>query len=237
MTRAEIRKRVLLCVALVLAAIVYWQSGLHEVLTLDRLQASREMLVRWHVAHPVWSVAVYMVAYVLLTALSFPGATVLTLGGAAVLGFWVALVAVSVASTVGATLAFLVSRYLLRDWVTNRFSTFMPRIDGGVRRDGTLYLFTLRLVPAVPFVVVNLVMGLTSMRTWTYFWVSQLGMLPGTAVYVYAGQELGQIRSTADIFSGPVLVAFVLLSIFPFVARFVIKHVTAGRSSAGQRGA
>jgi uncharacterized membrane protein YdjX (TVP38/TMEM64 family) len=164
-------------------------------------------------------VLVFSLVYVAATALSFPGAAVLTLGGASVFGFWVSLVAISFASTVGATLAFMGARYVFRDWVARRFMEPMRRVDEGVRKDGLFYLFSLRLVPVVPFFLVNLLMGLTRMPTRTYYWVSQVGMLPGTAVYVYAGQELGRIRTTADIFSPGLVAAFVLLAVFPWMTR------------------
>lgn len=196
-----------------------WASGFADLLTLDNLKASHEGLVARYHARPLVSVLMFSLIYVVATALSFPGAAVLTLGGASVFGFWVSLAAVSFASTIGATLAFLSSRYLLRDWVARRFASSIPGIDEGVRRDGAFYLFTLRLVPVVPFFLVNLLMGLTALPLRTYYWVSQVGMLPGTAVYIYAGQELGRIRSTADIFTPQLIFAFILLSIFPLLAR------------------
>lgn len=197
----------------------FWFAGGSDLLTLERLRASHDTLVSIYRESPVASVLVFSLIYVAATALSFPGAAVLTLGGASVFGFWVSLVAVSFASTVGATLAFMGARYVFRDWVARRFMEPMRRVDEGVRKDGLFYLFSLRLVPVVPFFLVNLLMGLTRMPTRTYYWVSQVGMLPGTAVYVYAGQELGRIRTTADIFSPGLVAAFVLLAVFPWMTR------------------
>jgi uncharacterized membrane protein YdjX (TVP38/TMEM64 family) len=197
----------------------FWFVGGSDLLTLDRLRASHDTLVSIYRESPVASVLVFSLVYVAATALSFPGAAVLTLGGASVFGFWVSLVAISFASTVGATLAFMGARYVFRDWVARRFMEPMRRVDEGVRKDGLFYLFSLRLVPVVPFFLVNLLMGLTRMPTRTYYWVSQVGMLPGTAVYVYAGQELGRIRTTADIFSPGLVAAFVLLAVFPWMTR------------------
>lgn len=197
----------------------FWFAGGSDLLTLERLRASHDTLVSIYRESPVASVLVFSLVYVAATALSFPGAAVLTLGGASVFGFWVSLVAVSFASTVGATLAFMGARYVFRDWVARRFMEPMRRVDEGVRKDGLFYLFSLRLVPVVPFFLVNLLMGLTRMPTRTYYWVSQVGMLPGTAVYVYAGQELGRIRTTADIFSPGLVAAFVLLAVFPWMTR------------------
>lgn len=205
-----------------LALVGFWFAGGGDLLTLDRLQASHDALVATYKTYPFASVLVFSLVYVVATALSFPGAAVLTLGGASVFGFWVSLLAVSVASTVGATLAFLGARYVFRDWVARRFAAVMARVDHGVRKDGIFYLFSLRLVPVVPFFLVNLLMGLTSMPTRTYYLVSQVGMLPGTAVYVYAGQELGRIRTTADIFSPGLVAAFVLLAVFPWMTRHAL---------------
>lgn len=218
-------KKIVLVVAIIVLLVIYMQSGLHTQLTLENLQASYDSLRAYYLANPVQSVAIYMVAYTFLTALSVPGATIFSLGGAAVFGFWVSLFAVSFASTAGATLACWTSRYLLQSWVRRRFAIFMPKIDAGIERDGIWYLFALRLVPAIPFVAVNLVMGLTSMPLRTYAWVSQVGMLAGTAVYLYAGQELGKIRAVSDIFSPTILLAFLLISLFPLLARYFLRRM------------
>ncbi|MGW8312974.1 MAG: FAD-dependent oxidoreductase, partial [Desulfuromonadales bacterium] len=175
---------------------------------------------------------IYFVIYVVVTALSLPGATVMTLAGGALLGFWTALVTVSFASTIGATLAFLASRFLLRDWVQAKFGDKLKAVNQGIRREGSFYLFTLRLVPLFPFFVINLVMGLTPMRTLVYYGVSQLGMLPGTAVYVNAGTQLGQIESAAGILSPGLLVSFVLLGIFPLLAKRIIEIFKRRRAFA-----
>ncbi|MFI3272551.1 MAG: TVP38/TMEM64 family protein [Pseudomonadota bacterium] len=218
-------KKIALVLGIVAVIGVYMWSGMHETLTLENLQNSYDNLRASYLANPVQSVAIYMLAYTLLTALSVPGATIFSLGGAAVFGFWVSLFAVSFASTAGATLACWTSRYLLQSWVRRRFAKFMPKIDEGIQNDGIWYLFSLRLVPAIPFVVVNLVMGLTSMPLRTYAWVSQVGMLAGTAVYLYAGQELGKIRAVSDIFSPTILFAFILISLFPLLARYILRRL------------
>lgn len=218
-------KKFILVFGIIAFIALYLMSGLHEKLTLEELHLSYNALVDYYNAHPLWSVGVYMVAYTLLTALSVPGAVIFSLGGAAVFGFWISLFAVSFASTAGATLACWSSRYLLQSWVRQRFARFMPKIDAGIAQDGAWYLFSLRLVPAVPFVVVNLLMGLSSMPLRRYAWVSQIGMLPGTAVYLYAGQELGKIRAVSDIFSPTILFAFLLISIFPLLARYFLRRL------------
>ena len=163
--------------------------------------------------------------YVIVTALSFPGAALLTLAGGAVFGLLWGTVIVSFASTIGATLAFLMSRFLLRDWVAGRFGQRLAAIDEGVRREGGFYLFTLRLVPAFPFFLVNLLLGLTAMKTRTYFWVSQIGMLAGTVVYVNAGTQLAKLDSLSGILSPSLLGSFVLLGIFPLIARKLVEIV------------
>lgn len=173
---------------------------------------------------PVFTAAIYFLIYVVSTAVSLPGAAVLTLAGGYIFGLSVAVVLVSFASSIGATLAFLVSRSLLRDWVQSRFAKYAPMIDRGVEKDGPFYLFTLRLIPAIPFVAINLVMGLTKMRVRTFYWVSQLGMLPATIVYVNAGAEVGALEeiSAQGILTPGLWVSFALLAVFPFIARAIV---------------
>jgi pyruvate/2-oxoglutarate dehydrogenase complex dihydrolipoamide dehydrogenase (E3) component/uncharacterized membrane protein YdjX (TVP38/TMEM64 family) len=179
---------------------------------------------------------VYFAIYVAATALSFPGAAVLTLAGGALFGLLWGTVVVSFASTIGALLAFLVARFLLRDAVRARFGRRIADVDRGVEKDGAMYLFTLRLVPLVPFFVVNLAMGLTRMRAGTFFWVSQVGMLPGTLVYVNAGTQLGAIGSARDILSAPIVASFVLLALFPWLAGAALKALRARKVYAPWRG-
>jgi uncharacterized membrane protein YdjX (TVP38/TMEM64 family) len=169
----------------------------------------------------------YFLCYVLMAALSLPGATVMGLAGGAVFGFWVGTAAVSFASTIGATLAFLMSRYLLRDAVQSRFGDRLAAVNEGVAREGAWYLFTLRLIPVFPFFVINLVMGLTPMPARTFYWVSQLGMLGGTMVYVNAGRELGRLESLSGILSPSMLLAFALLGLFPLAVKRVVARVRA----------
>ena len=163
--------------------------------------------------NPVLSIGVFFAIYVAVTALSLPGAAILTLAAGALFGLVQGLVIVSFASSVGATLAFLVSRFILRDTVRNKFKEKLKKIDEGVEKQGAFYLFTLRLVPVFPFFLINLLMGLTSLKTWTFYWVSQVGMLAGTAVYVNAGTQLAQIDSLSGIVSPGLIFSFVLLGI------------------------
>ena len=222
---------ILTTVALAVAA--YFVLDLGEVLSLSALKARQAEFAAYRDAHPLLAGGAYFLVYVLVTAVSLPGATLLTLAGGAVFGLGWGLLIVSFASTIGATLAFLIARYLLRDWVTARFGSGLKRIDDGIRRDGAFYLFTLRLVPAFPFFLINLLMGLTAMKASTYFWVSQLGMLAGTVVYVNAGTQLAQIESLAGIVSPGLLLSFALLGIFPLLARKAVEWVQARRVYAG----
>ncbi|MEJ2696489.1 MAG: TVP38/TMEM64 family protein [Candidatus Sulfobium sp.] len=160
-----------------------------------------------------------MGAYILVTSLSLPGAAALTIAGGALFGLWTGTIVVSFASSIGATLACFAARFVLRDWVQSRFGEKLKRVNEGIEREGAFYLFTLRLVPVFPFWLINLVMGLTRMPLRRFYWVSQLGMIPGTIVYVNAGKELGQIESLSGIFSPGLIISFALLGIFPIAAK------------------
>ncbi len=216
----------LILLALILAAVVGFvalDGG--RFLSLDYLRSSHARFAELYAARPLAVVAGYFVVYVLATALSFPGATILTLAGGAVFGLGWGLLIVSFASSVGATLAFLAARFVLRDSVEARFGKRLADLNAGVAKDGAFYLFTLRLVPLVPFFVINLAMGLTKMRVGVFYIVSQLGMLAGTAVYVNAGTQLAKITSLQGILSPALLGSFVLLGVFPLLARKVIEAV------------
>ena len=186
--------------------------------------------------NPTLTAAIFFVIYILVTALSIPGAALMTLIGGAVFGLSQGLLLISFASTIGATLAFFSSRLLLKDWVQNKFSSHLKIINNGIEKDGTFYLFTLRLIPLVPFFAINLLMGLMPISAWRFYWVSQLGMLAGTAVYVNAGAELGSIIaneggfSVAGIMTPGLLGALILLAIFPWIARSVMAQLQARRS-------
>jgi uncharacterized membrane protein YdjX (TVP38/TMEM64 family) len=173
----------------------------------------------------------FFALYVIVTALSLPGAAIMTLAAGALFGFWIALALVSFASSAGATLAFLASRFLFHDTVQNRFGERLKKLNEGVKKEGAFYLFTLRLVPVVPFFIINLVMGLTPIKARTFYWVSQVGMLAGTAVYVNAGTQLGQIDSLGGLLSPELLGAFVLLGIFPALVHF--SRLQAGHDRLG----
>jgi pyruvate/2-oxoglutarate dehydrogenase complex dihydrolipoamide dehydrogenase (E3) component/uncharacterized membrane protein YdjX (TVP38/TMEM64 family) len=226
-------KRLALLLIVVSLVVAYVVFDLGRFLTLDALKASQASFAAWYDTSPVLVAGAYFLIYVAVTALSLPGATVMTLAGGALFGLWTGLLLVSFASSIGATLAFLVSRFLLRDWVQSRFGNRLTAINAGMAKDGAFYLFTLRLVPVFPFFVINLVMGLTAIRTRTFYWVSQLGMLAGTAVYVNAGTQLAQIDSLAGILSPGLIGSFVLLGIFPLLAKKLIGLIQARKVYAG----
>jgi len=207
-------------VLLVIAAIaVFFGMDLDQYLTLDALRGSQEKFAAMQERSPWLTALAFFAVYVAVVALSLPGATVMTLAIGALFGFWYGAVLVSFASTIGATLAFLASRYVLRDMVQRRFGDKLKGINEGMAKDGALYLFLLRLMPIFPFFLINLLMGLTHIRTATFYWVSQLGMLAGTLVYVNAGTQLARIDSLSGIFSPAVLLSFALLGVFPLVAK------------------
>jgi len=216
------RKRLLLLAVIVAAIAAFFIFDLKQYLSLEYFQASRSRIDGFYASHPWQTAAAFFAIYIAVTALSLPGAVIMTVAGGALFGVVTGTVLVSFASSIGATFAFLASRFLLRDWVRARLGEKLKAIDDGIAREGPFYLFALRLVPIFPFWLINLAMGLTSIRTWTFYWVSQLGMLAGTVVYVYAGTQLGQFRISAGLIG-----AFVLLGIFPLLARKVLDRLKA----------
>ena len=224
-TRPMNLKKWALALAIIALLMAFFAFDLGRFLSLDYLKQSQATFAEIYTRQPLLVAGIYFVIYVVATALSFPGATILTLAGGAIFGLGWGLLIVSFASCIGATLAFLAARFVLRDSIQNRFSQRLIEINKGIEKDGAFYLFTLRLVPLVPFFVINLVMGLTRMKTYTFYWVSQLGMLAGTAVYVNAGTQLGKIESLKGILSPGLIGSFVLLGMFPLLARKVIDAV------------
>ena len=199
--------------------VLFFVYDLGQYLSLAYVKSRQEWLVDMYAQHTLWTIGAYMLVYIAVTALSLPGAAVMTLAGGALFGLVTGTVVISFASTIGATLAFLASRFLLKTWVQDRFTDKLHAINQGIERDGAFYLFTLRLVPVFPFFIINLVMGLTPMRTLRFYLVSQLGMLPGTLVYVNAGTHLAQIDSLKGILSPGLLLSFALLGVFPLLAK------------------
>ena len=222
-------RRLALVLTVGLAIAAFFAFDLGQYLNLQTLKTQQAAIQSFHANSPLLSVAAYFVIYVVTTALSLPGAVLLTLAGGAVFGLLWGTVIISFASTIGATLAFLMSRFLLRDWVAKRFGQRLAAIDEGVRREGAFYLFTLRLVPVIPFFLINLLLGLTTMKARTFYWVSQVGMLAGTIVYVNAGTQLGKLDSLSGILSPGLLGSFVLLGIFPLIARQLVEIVRSNK--------
>jgi pyruvate/2-oxoglutarate dehydrogenase complex dihydrolipoamide dehydrogenase (E3) component/uncharacterized membrane protein YdjX (TVP38/TMEM64 family) len=226
-------KRLFIVGVIAALLVAFFAFDLGRFLTLDALKASQITFAAWYAESP-WLVAgIYFLIYIAVTALSLPGAVIMTLAGGALFGLWTGLLLVSFASSIGATLAFLASRFLLRDWVQSRFGGRLAAINGGMAKDGAFYLFTLRLVPVFPFFIINLVMGLTPIKTRTFYWVSQVGMLAGTAVYVNAGTQLAQLEGLSGILSPGLLGSFVLLGIFPLLAKKLVAIVQARKVYAG----
>ncbi|MFQ2180359.1 FAD-dependent oxidoreductase [Aeromonas sp. s13] len=229
--------RTRLLLALVMGSLIgaFFALDLGRYLTLDALQAQQAAVAQWVDSHFVSASLLFVLIYVLSTALSLPGASLLTLGGSAVFGVAWGLLLVSFASTIGATLAFLSARFLLRDWVTARFGDKLATFQSGMAKEGAFYLLSLRLIPIFPFFLVNLLMGLTPIRVSTYYWVSQLGMLPGTFVYVLAGSELGQLTSTGNILSPGLMVALTLLGLMPWLVKKLTTYLARRRLLAPYR--
>ena len=219
------RIALLALVAALVAA--YFAFDLGRFLSLEYFKSQQAAFEAFYRDHPVRTAAAYFAIYVAVTGLSLPGAAILTLAGGAIFGLLWGVVIVSFASTIGATLAFLASRFVLRDWVQAKFGDKLRPVNDGIAREGAFYLFALRLVPAFPFFVINLVMGLTPIRAATFYWVSQVGMFAGTVVYVYAGTQLAQVTSLKGILSPGLLGAFVLLGLFPFLAKRVLGAMKA----------
>ena len=227
------RQRLLLLVALLAAIAVFIAFDLGRFLSLEYFKSQQAAIENWRAARPATAALVFFLGYVAVTGLSLPGATLLTLAAGAIFGLLWGTVLVSFASSAGATLAFLASRFLLRDWVQQRFGERLRAINLGVDKDGGFYLFTLRLVPVVPFFMINLLMGLTPMRAGTFYWVSQVGMLAGTLVYVNAGTQLAGIDSLRGILSPALIASFALLGVFPLIAKKIVAAVKAHQVYAG----
>jgi len=205
---------------------------LDQYLTISYIKASQSKFAFLYGEHRVLVIAAYMLIYILATSLSVPGAVVLTVAGGALFGFWIGMLVVSFASTIGATLACSVSRFLLRDWVQSRFTDKISRINNEIEKDGAFYLFTLRLIPIFPFWIINLVIGVTKISLFTFYWISQIGMLPGTIVYINAGKELAKIESLSGMLSPSLIFSFVLLGLFPITVK---KLMSLYRSRRGKR--
>lgn len=224
-------KRIVIVAVIIAVVVAFKIFDLGQYLSLSYIKDSQEKFQILYRENTVLVIAGYMTVYILVTALSLPGAAVMTLAGGALFGLFSGTIIVSFASTIGATIACFVSRFLLRDWVQGRFGDKIGKVNEGVEREGAFYLFTLRLIPVFPFWLINLAMGLTKMRLITFYWVSQVGMLAGTIVYVNAGKELGKIESLSGILSPGLIISFIILGLFPIAVKKIMGFV---RKKAGK---
>jgi uncharacterized membrane protein YdjX (TVP38/TMEM64 family) len=224
-------KKILLLVVIAVLVIAFYALDLHHWLSLDKLQEGGEQFQQWKAASPFLVSFLFLVFYILVTGLSLPGAAILTIAAGAIFGLLWGTVIVSFASSIGATLAFLMARYLFRDYIQERFAVRLQVVNKGIEREGAFYLFALRLVPIFPFFLINILMGLTHLRVWTFYWVSQLGMLAATIVYVNAGTQLARIESLKDIASPQLLLSFALLGIFPLLAKYFLNWLKRRREA------
>ncbi len=215
-------KKIAIAFVLILFLIAFQVFDLGQYLTLSYIKESQAKFEALYAEHPAMVIVSYMILYILATSFSLPGAAILTLAGGALFGLLTGTVIVSFASTIGATIACFFSRFLLRDWIQGKFADRIQKVNEGIAKEGAFYLFTLRLLPVFPFWMINILMGLTTMPLFKFYWVSQLGMLPGTLVYVNAGKELAQIDSPGGILSPGLLLSFVLIGIFPLTVKKLI---------------
>lgn len=230
MNNSTLKKVILLGVLGILVGLFFY-FDLSRFLSLDYLKESQVRFQQLYQQHHIAVLGAYMLLYVVVTALSLPGAAVMTLAGGGLFGLVTGTIAVSIASTVGATCACLVSRFFLRDWVQGKFGEKLHTINEGIEKEGAFYLFSLRLIPVFPFFIINLLMGLTTMPVRTYFWVSQLGMLPATIVYVNAGNELAKIDSLGGIVSPSLIGSFAVLGLFPITVKKLMERYRRSRMS------
>ena len=214
-----------LLIVIMLAILAFFFYDIQQYATLDYIKAKQQNIFEYYKQNIFFVLVLFIFLYVLVTALSLPVATFLTLLGGALFGFSTGLIIVSFASTIGATLAFLMARFLAQNYVQKYYKKQLSKINKKFKSEGAFYLFALRLVPVFPFFIINVVMGLMTIKTWTFYWVSQLGMLPGTIVYVYAGTQLAQIETFSDITTPSMLIAFALLGLFPLIAKNFVQFM------------
>jgi dihydrolipoamide dehydrogenase len=215
------RLRILAVAVFIALVAAFFLLGFNQYFTLAALQQRHGELDQFYRDHPLTFIGVFMAGYIVMAALSIPGAAIMTLAAGALFGFGIGTAAAALSATIGATLAFLLARFVLREPIRRRYSARFAAIDAGIKRDGAVYLLSLRLIPAVPFFIINVLTGLTGLRTFTFFWVSAAGMLPGTMVFVFAGTQLATLRTMSDIVSPRILAALVLLGLFPLMARWL----------------
>ena len=227
------KAKILLVLGIATAVLLFFVFDLDRLLSLEAIKAGQSDFERFYNANTTITIIVYMAVYILITALSLPGAAVMSLVGGALFGLVTGTIMVSFASSIGATLAFLLSRFLFRDAILKKFGNKLAGINRGIEKDGNFYLFTLRLVPIFPFFMINVVMGLTPIKTLSFYLVSQIGMLPGTIIYLNAGTQLGKLESAMGILSPGIIFSFILLGIFPLIARKLVDYLKARKVYAG----
>ena len=213
------KKKIIAVLAIVVLVALFKVLNVEDYLSLSYIKASQVKFETLYAENRAAVIAGFMLMYIVVTSLSLPGGAVMGLAAGALFGLLTGAIAVSFASTVGATIACFVSRFMLRDWIQTKFGHKLKTVNEGIQREGAFYLFTLRLIPVFPFWLINLIMGLTKMPLRRYYWVSQVGMLPGTIVFVNAGKELGKIESLSGIFSPGLILSFVLLGLFPIATK------------------
>lgn len=214
---------IILVIAIFIAVFFYYDAG--QYLSLEYIKDTQNQLLTYYSNSPFIVISVFFLFYVAVTALSLPGATIMTLAAGMLFGLTWGVVIVSFASTIGASLAFIIARFILHDAIQKKYADKLERVNNGIKNEGAFYLFALRLVPLFPFFLINIIMGLTPIRLWTFFWVSQVGMLLGTVVYVYAGTELAKISTLSDIVSLRLLIAFSILGLFPIAAKKLLEFI------------
>lgn len=230
--KAGLGKKIAIVAVIAGLIILFKVLGLDQYLTLSSLKEQQAGFAAMYAEHRLAVITIYMLIYILVTGLSLPGAVIMTLAGGGLFGLVTGTIVISFASTIGATCACMVARFLLRDWVQQKFGDRLAKINAGMEQEGGFYLFSLRLVPIFPFFVINLAMGLTPIRITTFFWVSQLGMLPGTIVYVNAGKELAKLDSIKGILSPGLLFSFALLGLLPIITKKLLGVYTKRRSAS-----
>ena len=218
-------KKIIILVFLIITFFTFNFFDIEQYLNFEYIKVNQELLQKFYQNNKMITVVIFFIIYVLTTALSIPGATILTLLGGAVFGFSLSLIIISFASTVGATLAFQIGRTLLRDLIEKYYGETIKRVNKGIEKDGAFYLFTMRLVPIFPFFVINLVMGLTNIKMKTFFLVSQVGMLAGTAIYVNAGVQLSELESIEEVMSIELIGSLLLLGFFPLLTKKIIQSI------------
>lgn len=214
--------KVIIIIIFLVAVILFYGTAAHEHLDLPHVQKNLERIHNYYDSNPVSMITLFMLAYISITSMSIPGAIVLTLLAGAVYGTWLGTLLVSLASTIGATVAFLMSRYLLRESMLRRFHKRLGVMNEKLKENGNNYLFTMRLIPVSPYVVINLMMGLTHMRTWSFVWITFVGMLPGNFVYVYAGRKIAQIKTPSEILTWPIILLLTLIGLLPVLLKKLI---------------